>query len=234
MQAQWLCCLAAMAFSTGSLAMAEPPENALQLSCGDSRIDHDTEAKLLNQAPLGAKRLSAHVLEVKFAHGARKFVDKPPYDGPLDGINWYYCGYNAGLHIHLIGENKIDQFTGKLLLDDDGEIIEAGKAILISPDKETFLAIEQSDGMDGETWSVRDFHGKAMWSGYAGILRRSDPQHADIVYAQFIHPRWKPESLLIADVACWGDDRVDAQISLGTTKSGLNWFPAPNCEPLRR
>jgi hypothetical protein len=226
MRAQWLCCLAAMVMLTGTRASAAEPGNGVQLACGD--MDRKSEAKLLGQAPSGAKRLAKHVLQVKVAHGAVNFADKPPYDADLDGIRYYYCGYDAGTHTHLIGEADNGVFTGKLLRDDDGKAIDGGKDVLIAPDRKKFLATAQPDGQDGETWSVRDFNGTEIWGGYAGILVPG--KDGDRIYAEFSNPRWNAESQLIADASCLDSDKVDGQVSLGTTDSGLKWSPMPTCE----
>ena len=44
------------------------------------------EVARLKQAPHGAKRLGAHVIEVEWARGKRILKDKPPYNEPLDGV----------------------------------------------------------------------------------------------------------------------------------------------------
>jgi hypothetical protein len=40
----------------------------------------------LGAAPHGARRIDKHRLEVSWTDGKRLFVDKPPYDEPLDGV----------------------------------------------------------------------------------------------------------------------------------------------------
>jgi hypothetical protein len=82
MRARWLYCLAATVLLTETRTLAAEPGNGVQLDCGD--MDHKSEAKLLSQAPSGAERVAKHVLQIKVAHGAVKFVDKPLYDEDLD------------------------------------------------------------------------------------------------------------------------------------------------------
>jgi hypothetical protein len=85
------------------------------------------ETAKFKQAPHGAKRLEAHVIEVGWARGKRIFKDKPPYDEPLDGLRWTYCSYNADLKLHMLLKEDEALFTGALVDEVPGSSCRAGK-----------------------------------------------------------------------------------------------------------
>ena len=72
------------------------------------------ERRALRSAPPGSKRISAHVLAVKYRSGVRQFVDKRPYRDELSGFHWHYCGYSPALKAHLVGMDDESLFSGKL------------------------------------------------------------------------------------------------------------------------
>src|SRR5579859_4644957 len=123
------------------------------------------ETARLRNAPHGARRLSEHQLQVRWAAGTRIFKDKPPYE-PLEGVSWTYCGYNASFKLHLIRKADNSLFTGVLLDDNTGLMLPGGLAILFSPDHSLYLAYEQPDGQDGETLKLYKRNGVLLWKGY--------------------------------------------------------------------
>lgn len=62
------------------------------------------ESLRLGLAPHGAKRPAKHRLQVGWSGDTKLFNDKPPYNEPLDGVWWAYCGYSPTLKLHLIIE----------------------------------------------------------------------------------------------------------------------------------
>ena len=66
--------------------------------------------------------------------------------------------------------SKDSLFSGKLLFDSTGQLLDAGRSVYMSPDGKRFLAVEQEDGMDGELWAVYDLTAREalVW------LRRND------------------------------------------------------------
>ena len=128
------------------------------------------EAARLKQAPHGAKRLGAHVIEVGWARGEHILKDKPPYNEPLDGVRWTYCGYNAGLKLHMLLKEDEALFTGALVDDVTGALLPGGQKVLFSKDAQYYLAYEQPDGQDGETIKLYRRNGTLMWEGYNGFL----------------------------------------------------------------
>lgn len=100
------------------------------------------------------------------------FKDNPPYNEPLDGLWWVYCGYSPTLGLHLIGKGDRGLFTGILLNDQTGLRLPGGEAVLFSPDRQYYLAYEQPDGQDGETLRLYKRDGTTVWKGYNGILSR--------------------------------------------------------------
>ena len=128
------------------------------------------EAARFKQAPHGAKRLGAHVMEVGWARGKRVFKDKPPYDEPLDGLLWVYCGYNADLKLHMLLKEDEALFTGALVDDVSGVLLPGGQKVLFSKNAQYYLAYEQPDGQDGETIKLYRRNGTLLWKGYNGFL----------------------------------------------------------------
>lgn len=144
---------------------AKPSTEPVNLNPGNAE-----EAARFLQAPHAARRVSKHQLEVSWAKGKRLFKDKPPYDEPLDGIWWEYCGYSPTLKLHLIGKGERDLFTGALLDEITGVTLPGGKIVLFSPNHQFYLAYEQPDGQDGETLKLYKRDGTMVWKGYNGIL----------------------------------------------------------------
>ncbi len=155
-------------------ALILPAMNANAAEDGLSfRISDLMEEQVIAGMAGRVSRIDEHVLQIKFAGGERRFADEPPHE-PLDGLHWRFCGYSNLTRAYLIGKNHFGRFTGVLLLEDNGIILNAGHTVLFSPSGIAFLAIEQEDGMGGELWSVYGISGEKLWSGFAGILKR-DP-----------------------------------------------------------
>lgn len=195
-----------------------------RLSC-ESESD---EKKLLLQAPKGAKRISRHVLEIKFATGVKNFTDKPPHE-ELSGEHWRYCGYNERAGMHLIGIQKEGLFSGKLLIEKTGQILDAGHTIILSPDGQMFLSIEQQDGVDGEDWALYDTTGKKLWGGYAGVLHRLPGNTYDSVCAQFENPHFSRQFSIEAKVAC-GKCSLGGTVTLRNSNGEWSWKPQVKCD----
>ena len=196
-----------------------------ELTCNSENI---SEAKLLKQASHGAERIGKHTLKVKFTKGMKKFIDKPPHE-ELSGVHWHYCGYDKKAKAHLIGKSDYSLFTGSMLFDETGIVINAGHTVLFSPDMKKLVAIEQEDGVDGENWSLIEVSGRRLWNGYAGITRRIANNTYDSVYAQFEHPRWDKNSNLTADFVCSGGSAVKGVVILRNIGGSWKWAPHYDC-----
>ncbi|MFZ6780849.1 hypothetical protein ACO0LD_28785 [Undibacterium sp. Ji83W] len=192
----------------------------------DAFLTRDAESKLIQQHPAQARRPSEHVLEVKYANGAKRFIDKPPHES-LGGTHWFYCGYNAAQNLHLIGHTVDSLFSGVILRHSDGLTFRAGHTILMSPEGKKFLAIEQPDGLDGEEWAVYKLYGKKLWQGYAGILSTPVKNDPVMVIAQFVNPAWRDDNVLEADLSC--ADIVKGKVSLHVGKAAPRWSLPPAC-----
>lgn len=143
------------------------------------------EGARLKQAPHGAKRLGAHAIEVGWTGGKRILKDKPPYNEPLDGIRWTYCGYNADLKLHMLLKEDEALFSGALVDDATGALLPGGQKVLFSKNAQYYLAYEQPDGQDGETIKLYRRNGTLMWEGYNGFLSSDG-----IVLANFESMHW--------------------------------------------
>jgi hypothetical protein len=192
-------------------------DNQSVLSCQDQK----DEGTALKQAPHGARRPALHTLEVITRKGPKHFNDKPPHDeGGMTGQHWRYCGYSPQAKAHLLGMTDTGLFSGKLVLDETGETLRAGHTVLLSPNGMEFLAIEQEDGVDGESWFVYDIAGKAIWSGYAGTVTKV--KGIDTVRSTFEHPKWNMQGELTARFVCTSS-LASGIATLGRASSN-NWF----------
>jgi hypothetical protein len=205
--------------------------NARDASCNP---DAD-EAQAMRTAPEGAKRLPGqHILVVNYKDGSTRFVDAPPYDEELSGLHWRYCGFVSAMKAHLIGMSKDSLFSGKLLLDSTGQLLDAGHSVYPSPDGKLFLAVEQEDGMDGELWTVSDLKGKKLWSGYAGTTKMQQPNGPlvarpyEAVQSTYESPRWTSQGQLQADQTCGNSPSKDV-ISFVPKNGSWGWSRGARC-----
>lgn len=206
-------------------AIAE--ERSKELSCFDGDTSKK-EAVYINKSQGLAKRVDEHTLEVSYLKGKYRFKDIPPYDEPLDGISWRYCGYSADVKLHLIEKHDNETFTGVLFNDLTGFIINAGYKVSFSQNSQFYFAALQENGMDGEMWSLYNIAGNELWSSYAGISERiNDITYA---YAELSNPRWI-NSELTAQAACKSDNTKTAQVSLKYDHGSYVWWPKLNCPP---
>lgn len=207
------------------IAMAAPE----QVECGD----YSDDAAVVKTAPHGATRSSPRLLTVNYQGGTKRFADQPPYEEALAGAHWYYCGYVPGLRAHLIGKNENSLFSGVLLLDDTGQLINAGQHVYPSPDGTWFLAERQEDGEDGSRWLVADRSGKTRWDGYAGILTQKTEtpggEPVDYATASFEDPHWTG-GVLQAKVVC-GDQQVNGVARFVLAGGKWRWQTDRECKP---
>lgn len=169
----------------------------------DTELTHEgssREAQELRRAPHPAIRKGKHTLVVHWQHGEHVFRDRAPFDQPLDGIEWAYCGYNPQLKLHLIGKQDVDVFTGVLLNDVTGAVLQAGETVLFSPDRLLYLAYEQPDGQDGPTIKLYNRNGTLMWKGYDGLLSKDGKSWI----ADFQAIQWTVHNQLLAEYALSG------------------------------
>ena len=193
---------------------AEPPS---ALSCTSEKV----ERAALKHSPGKAHRVNKHVLEVVSQKGARRFIDKPPYDaGEMAGVRWRYCGYDARVKAHLVEMVDESAYSGYLLWDETGKRVRAGHTVLFAPTGTAFLAIGQEDGVDGENWTVHDAAGKAIWKGYAGTIANIDG--IDSVVSTFDRPRWTRQGTLAARFVCTSS-KINGIVTLVRSASG-NWY----------
>jgi hypothetical protein len=215
----------------GTVDAAAQPHDGLTMTCRIPRKGHEgiyglvpqasaEETSRLGKAPHGAKRTTPHRLEVAWRGGKRYFVDKPPYNEPLDGVSWSYCGFDATLGVHLVFKNDKDVATGVLLDDRTGELLLGGEVVLFSPDQKYYLAYEQPDGQDGETIRLRRRSGTLVWKGYNGLLM------ADGItfLAEFVNMRWNDQDRLQAEARM--DEGKTVTVTLTERGDGKReWLP---------
>jgi hypothetical protein len=151
-------------------------------SCLDYRGAPKEESAALRTAPEWAKRTSDHVLTVRYRDGVHRFVDRMPYRDGLSGFHWSYCGYVPALKAHLIGVEDEDLFTGKLLFERSGRVIDAGGGVYPSPDGKLFLAASQVDGEYLSHWVLSDLKGRRLWAGISGVQGNPDIEYGAPVW----------------------------------------------------
>ena len=209
------------ALACAALSLPAAPTGASEpqhiLACETAGV----ERTALRQAPMGARRVEKHVLEVSSKKGPQRFVDKPPHDeGGTGGVHWRYCGYDHRVKAHLIEMTDNGLFSGKLLLEETGEQIAAGHTVLFSPSGTEFLAIEQESGVDGEAWAVYDTRGQMKWKGYAGTSAKVNG--VDTVVSTFERPRWSKQGELTAHFAC-AASRAQGTVALVRPPLSKTW-----------
>jgi hypothetical protein len=198
-------------------AAAVSPAVDRSLTCADFDKDGPAahERRALRMAPEGARRLSDHVLAVTTRAGVRRFVDKKPYRQELDGFHWSYCGYVPALRAHLIGMEQDSLFTGKLLRDEDGGVLDGGQTVYPSPDGRLYLAESQVDGEDLSHWLLSDRAGRHLWAGLSGVSTEHDIQ------VEYGHPRWVANDVLRVSANC--NDRSRARGEATLARDGRSW-----------
>jgi hypothetical protein len=205
---------------------------AQSLTCGVDR----NESLVFPMAPEGANRITdEHALVVNYKLGAKRFVDKPPYDEELSGLHWHYCGYIPAVKAHLVEMDQDDLFSGKLLLNDTGLLLDAGHTVYPSPDGRLFLAIRQEDGMDGELWLVSDLSGRKLWSGYAGTmvmvkLPGSTGAPYEGVESTYEDPHWSAQGVLQARVVCHNSRGTKGTVTLTQAANSWRWQSDIQCK----
>jgi hypothetical protein len=179
----------------------------LTLDCGSSESN-------MNKAPHGARRIDEHTLEVKFAGGSKSFKDEGPFDYDLDGVGYEYCDYSASTKFHLIRKRDQDLFTGILMSETSGKVLDAGQVVIFSPDGKKYFASRQPNGMDGSEWFIFTVSGELEWQGNS---------MADTL----IEPNWSSAGKFQARYRCGDEDYKDVVL----TKMGKEWgwVPEPKC-----
>ena len=178
------------------------------------------EIARLKQAPHGAKRLGAHAIEVGWAGGKHILKDKPPYNEPLDGVRWTYCGYNADLKLHMLLKEDEALFTGALVDDVTGALLPGGQKVLFSKNAQYYLAYDQPDGQDGETIKLYRRNGTLLWKGYNGFLSANGKD----VLATFESMHWDDHDRLQASART--DNGKTQSVTLTQGVAGKwEWLP---------
>lgn len=131
--------------------------------------DYKTEGKVLRRNPRRATRTNKRQVEIAWDNGKQIFTDEPPYDEPLSGVRWFYCGYDPKLGLHLISKSDNSRFTGVLLNNRTGTLIPGGFRVLFSPDQNYYLTFEMQDGDVTELLKLYRKNGELLWSGHNGL-----------------------------------------------------------------
>ena len=197
--------------------------NGIELTCNIGTPALESAA--YKRAPHGAKRIGKHKIEVKWKSGKHVFKDEPPYDEPLAGVKWGYCGYNTELKVHLLEKSDGSLFTGVMLDDETGEILSAGSPVRFSPDRKHYLAYEQEDGRDGVTINLYQKNGILEWTGYAGILTADE----STIIAYFEKIDWNDKGGLQASAVCMSGKAAGTLTLVPKANGQWQWSPKVRC-----
>jgi hypothetical protein len=209
---QGFACLLALASVLNQNAWSQASSaSALSFNCDIG--DPHQEARLLRATNGMAYRHSLHELKLTVAGKELLFKDAPPYDEPLDGVSYTYCGRKEGYS--LVADRNGDLFTGKLIDERTGRVLPAGQEVLFSPDRRAYLASEQLDGMDGPMWTVYSIEGKVSWKGPSFVERAHSHENPVALDT----PAWTATGELVAKAEC-GDTSQLAKL----VKSGGKWI----------
>lgn len=179
------------------------------LQChGTSGSSDPHELAALRQAPHGAKRIGKHTLQINWAHGVRQLVDKGCDGEGIGGQCWEYCSYDATLHLHHIGHEDEDLFTGALLDDKTGQLLPGGTSVSFSPDKERYLSVSQEDGKELSDWKVYARNGTLLWAGDSGLVGKSDE-----ILAEFEGAKWSSSGELLTDYVDSKSNKIVLKLS---------------------
>jgi hypothetical protein len=174
------------------------------LQChGTSGSGDRQESAALRQAPHGAKRIGKHTLQINWAHGVRQLVDKGCDGEGIGGQCWEYCSYDATLHLHHIGHEDEDLFTGVLLDDKTGQLLPGGTSVIFSPDRKMYLSVSQWDGKELSDWKLYTRNGTLLWAGDSGLVGKSDE-----ILAEFEDAKWPSSGELLTDYMDSKNNRV--------------------------
>lgn len=182
--------------------------------------DYEKEVELFQQAPHHATRIGKRQIEVAWEGGKRVFTDEPPYDEPLGGVRWVYCGYDPKLRLHLVWKSDNSLFTGTLLDDRTGSLLPGGQKVLFSRDQSDYLTFEMEDGDVTELLKLYRRSGELLWSGHNGLT--SDDGS---LLATFRNLRWNvPDG--VQALAVPYDGAKSFVITLALRGNG-KWYWAP-------
>jgi hypothetical protein len=200
----------------------------LTMDCRDNFRNED--ALIFSQAPLGATRITKHHLQVNWTGGSIDFIDEPPYDEPLDGISYYYCGYNSTIDMHLIHKQISGVFTGVLMDNATGKVMPAGEYISFSIDKKKYFSTVQPDGLDGQEWYVYSRNGNLIWRGLSGISEIHPKYKYEYFVAELHNPSWNTAGELEATCVCSTGNEKETIVTLKLVRKNWAWLPNVSCQ----
>ena len=206
----------------GAQAAGKPaPRTDQSRSCLHDYGDPGEREQALRTAPEGAMRLSDHVLAVRYKDGLRRFVDRMPYRDGLSGFHWTYCGYVPVLKAHLIGVEDEDLFTGKLMFDRSGRVIDGGQTVYPSPDGKLFIATSQVNGEYLSHWVLSDLAGRRLWAGVSGVQGNPDIEYGD--------PDWIANDRVRVSATCNDRSHRTGEATLAHVGKSWRWKSDLRC-----
>ena len=150
-------------------------------------------------------------------------LDAPPYDEPLAGVRWVYCGYDPRLRLHLVFKSDNSLFTGTLVDDQTGALLPAGQKVLFSPNQDYYLTFEMEDGDVTEVLKLYRRNGELLWSGHNGLTSMDGS-----LLATFRDLHWGTLDSVQA-VAVPAENAKPFGITLALRSSGQwRWAPLPS------
>jgi len=207
----------------GLLLAASSHAASLELSCPSSDTEKE-QVRIRSKAPGLVMRKGAHQLQVRTQAGIQTYKDKAPYDEGFDGETYAFCDRKEGFILLLHNDGVL--FTGTLINEATGAVAIGGQSVLFSEDRRAYLASEQPDGSDGNTWNIYAVNGKLSWSGYEFI---ETARNSGQMYAYLDTPTWSASGELSANATCVTDEASKWKVKLVKKNESWDWAPRKQC-----
>ena len=196
-----------------SLAFSQP--DRLRLSC-DVR-----EQDALKSAPPGNRRVHKDTLVVRWQGGVKTMADSGIVEGPFGDVGFRYCGFSP-TGFHLLLKQGRDVYGGVLIDHRTGKVLPAGHEVLFSPRRDSYFAVVQVNGMDGQEWRLYSTQGSGLWEGTSNVVLRG------AVVGVLEDPHFTEVGELRVTMKCFGANH-SSLLTLKRSTTAWRWDPGDTC-----
>ena len=144
-------------------------------------------------------------IKIDWQGGSTNLMDDPNDDHPLVGTYYEYCDYYPEVKLHHITMAVDDVFTGILLSDETGKVLDAGQVVLFDSTYSRYFTSRQPNGLDGEEWLLYSIDGKQLWQGYSGVSAIDEKTGVTYFETILFAPWFDMQGDLNARGACFQD-----------------------------
>jgi len=199
-------------------------DDAISMTCSFDKPEAEIAAIKAAGAPI--KRNGKHELMLKAGGKTLFFRDKKPYDDVTEGgISYRFCGYQGGFF--LLSKQDSSAYSGVLINAQTGAVTAAGSRVFFSPDRHAFVAIEEPNCADSESWKVYAPSGRLWWTGDNYISKAKSDSFFTIE-----KPVWTQAGELTATANCSGiADENSWKVTLTKLNGEWSWQPYRECKP---